>query len=222
MYATVSTWHLVAPGRPVEEQYRLLREVVAGGIGIVRGFGVLDVVVVELEPDRLVIAALYDTLEDAMAAEAPIVAYMAERFRNRVELISRSTGPAWEPAHFGAVDRDDAQQWRTDANGMYASIGTWRLDPSLRDTESLTAFLQGLADQVMSLLARLGLLDFLVVRLTEDTLFALRLFGDPEAFEAARAEAQESVPTDILAGKMELIDRVQGRAFDAAQLLAEW
>ena len=52
MFATVTTWRLAESVQPSDAQDRFLREMFTGAIDIVRDWGVLDVVMVEVEPDR--------------------------------------------------------------------------------------------------------------------------------------------------------------------------
>ena len=103
---------------------------------------------------------------------------------------------------------------------MYARISYTRLDPSIQDPDAFTAYLAEFADQVMAMLSRLGLLDVLLVRISDDTLVSLRLFEDPAAFDAAMQEAWQTISPDLTAGKVEILEQFRGRAFDAAQLLS--
>lgn len=220
MFATVTTWRLAPSVQPIDVQDRFLREMTAEVIGIVRESGVLDIVMVAIEPDRLIVVSSYETLDEAQSSGPPLLKRLTERFSDRIALISRSIGPAFEPGHFAVVEGPDARQWRDEAKAMYANISISRLDPSIRDPDALMAYLTTLADSVMSMLTRLGLLDVLVVRISDDTLLSLRLFEDPKAFDAAMREARSSVSPDLIAGKIEPVEQLRGRAFDAAQLLS--
>jgi hypothetical protein len=220
MFATVTTWRLAESVQLPDAQDRFLREMIAGAIDIVRDWGVLDVVMVEAEPDRLIVVSSYETSEDALASGPPLLQYITERFSDRIELISRFTGPAFEPGQFMDVEEAVVRQWRDEATAMYARISFTRLDQSIQDPDAFMSYLSGFADEVMAMLSRLGLLDVLLVRISDDTLMSLRLFEDPAAFDAAMQEAWQSVSPDLMTGKVEIVEQFRGRAFDAAQLLS--
>jgi hypothetical protein len=220
MFATVTTWRLAESVQLPDAQDRFLREMTAGAIGIVRDRGVLDVVIVEVEPDLLIVVSSYETLEDAQASGPPLLRYITERFSDRIELISRSIGPAFEPSQFVDIEETAVRQWRDEATAMYARISYTRLDPSIREPDAFMTYLAGFADEVMAMLSRLGLLDVLLVRISDDTLMSLRLFEDPVAFDAAMREAWRTASPDLTAGKVEILEQVRGRAFDATQLLS--
>lgn len=220
MFATVTTWRLAPSVQPTDTQDRFLREMTTGAIGIVREHGVLDVVMVEVEPDRLIVVSSYETLEDALASGPPVLQFISGRFGDRIELISRFIGPAFELGQFADVEETAVRQWRDEATAMYARISYTRLDPSIQDPDAFVAYLAEFADQVMAMLSRLGLLDVLLVRISDDMLMSLRLFEDPAAFDAAMREAWQSVSPDLMTGKVEILEQFRGRAFDATQLLS--
>jgi hypothetical protein len=144
--------------------------------------------------------------------------FIAERYADRLETVSRITGRAYDPPQIVGLDRLDSRMWREDADAMYANLVTWRLDPSIRSPESLGAHLRAVWESFRSLLLQAGLLDVLVVRTGEDTMLAIRLYADRAAADATYAEALAELSNDYIR-KVEVIDRRDGRAFDVPQML---
>ena len=144
MYATVTTWHLPDSLRDREARDRFVRSLVLAGIEKARQAGVIDVIMIEVEPDQLVAVSVFETLADADAAAPMARQFLAERYDDTLALVSRVTGRAYDPHGLVPITREAVQQWRGDADAMTASLVTWRLDPSLRAPEALGDYLHGL------------------------------------------------------------------------------
>lgn len=220
MFATVTNWRLAQSVPPGEVKDRLLQEMVTRSIDIVRERGILDLIMVEIEPDRLIAISCYETMEDAIASGPPLLAYLGKHYGDKIELVSRTVGRAFEPSDFVTVDRHKAHEWREVAAEMYANINLYRIDPAVREPDAFLDYLHSIAEKFLSLMAELDLLDMLVVRTGEDSMIVVRLFENPEAFDRSMQRALKVYPPDLFGGMIEVTENVRGRAFDAEFLLA--
>ena len=101
---------------------------------------------------------------------------------------------------------------------MLASVSRWRIDESVRDDAAFFELMQTSLRKHVSILRDLGLLDIMVVRVAEDVLLAVTIYeNDAEGQEAWKAS--QIAFRDDLAGKLEVIDRIAGPAFDLPHLL---
>jgi hypothetical protein len=221
MYATVTTWRVRTTIHDDAEFDRLVHDLMAEGINVVRRAGVVDVFCVEAGSETLIAISLYETPDEAMASGPAVLKYMAEGFADRFELVSRVTGPVYEIPQFAPVDRSDAQQWRESAPAMYANVATWHLHPSIHSPEAFTAFVHQVLDESLPFLQELGLLDAMGIRIAHDTLLVVRLFHDPSAFDALYSDEAMAASQDLLAGKVELISQSTGRALDVLSALGD-
>jgi hypothetical protein len=218
VYASVINWSLNPPLRDAADRGQLMRDLARSGIDAAREAGVIDLVMIETEPDLLFGLSLYDTLADAFSSGSTELVEIARLYANRLDLVSRVVGHAYDPPGFDLVDRAEAQQWRDDAEAMYASVATWRLDSSLRAPHALAEYLQEAMERYLPILRRLGLLDMHVVRLADDVILVVHLYLDPIE---GNADYQEAVAAtqNVLGSKVEFIKGHTGRAYDAPQLL---
>jgi hypothetical protein len=96
---------------------------------------------------------------------------------------------------------------------MHASIVTWRLSPAVQGKEEYDAYLSTLANENIPILRQFGLLDSLVLRMSQDTIQVVNVFEDEPGANAAWAEIPRSL-APALEGRLELIDRITVRADD--------
>ena len=101
---------------------------------------------------------------------------------------------------------------------MLASVTRWRISESVRAEDTFRDFLQKSLGKHVAILRDLGLLDILVVRIADDVMLAVTIYED-EAEGQAGWTASQIAFKDDLRGKLELIGRVAGPAFDLPQLL---
>lgn len=221
MHATVTTWCLRNPPRDVADFDRRVRALMQGGIELGRQIGVVDVLIIEFDPNMLLIVSLYETLDEAVDAGPHVLHYVDEGFADQLGLISRAEGQAFETAQFAPIDRDEAQQWRLEATQMYGNASTWHLDPSIRAPADFEAYVSKLMEESFPTLQSLGLLDAFGVRVSNDTLFVLRLCSDPAVFDAIYSEEAMAAGRDLIEGKISLVEQSTGRAFDAVSIFSK-
>lgn len=218
MFAIVTTWRLHESIRTAAERDIFVRALLTDGIEIVRRAGVLDVMMIEVEPDLLLVVSVFETEEEADAAHQLMNPFITDRFGDHLELISRVIGRAYDPPRIVGADRVHTQFWRAEADAMYANLVTWRLDPSIRPPDVLADHLRGVWTQYSQLLSQRGLLDVLVVRTSEETMLAIRLYEDLAAGDAEYQQAVNSLGIEYTS-KVEAIKTEVGRAFDVPLLL---
>ena len=222
MYATVSTWRLHESIRSTESLDQFVREFLTSGINLARRAGALDVLMIELEPDRLMAVTLFETLGEATEANGTLQHFVAECYSDRLTTLSRVTGRAYDPCQLhGAGDGGSKQAAAASGGVMHASLVTWRLDPSIRTDEGVEQFLNGIWERYAQPLQRLGLLDVVVIRTAEDSLLAVRLYTGPIEHEAAFRKAVEHV-NELIESRVTFVSKHEGRAFDVPQLLGQF
>lgn len=101
---------------------------------------------------------------------------------------------------------------------MLASVSRWRIDETVRDEAAFRGFLQSSLGKHVAILRDLGLLDIVVVRVADDVMLAVTIYED-EAEGQTGWTASQIAFRDDLNGKLELINRIAGPAFDLPQLL---
>lgn len=218
MFANVATWRVREPSNPPDEHHRFLREFVENGIEIARRAGVLDVVMVEIDPDQLVAISLFESAEDAAEANARLRRFVEDAYGDRLTTISRVTGRAYDPRQLHGSGIVEGPRVAGATGDMSASLVTWELDSSIRSDEAVEHFLQGIWERYARALQRLGLLDVVVVRIAEDAILAVRLYADSVEHDAAYQEAVATVG-EMLAGRATFVSKQVGKAFDVPQLL---
>src|SRR5687767_599747 len=103
---------------------------------------------------------------------------------------------------------------------MLASVSRWRLAETIREPGAFPDFLQTSLGKHVAILRDHGLLDVVVVRISDDVMLAVTIYED-EAEGQAGWTASQIAFRDDLRGNVELIGRVAGPAFDLPRLLAE-
>lgn len=101
---------------------------------------------------------------------------------------------------------------------MLASVSRWRLADTIREPAAFRKFLQSSLGKHVAILRDFGLLDILVVRISDDVVLAVTIYEDDVEGQAGWTASQIAFRDD-LHGKLELIGRVAGPAFDLPQLL---
>ena len=101
---------------------------------------------------------------------------------------------------------------------MLASVTRWRISESVRDDATFRELLHTSLGNHVAILREHGLLDIIVVRIAEDVLLAVTIYEDDAEGQDAWVASQIAFRDDLL-GKLELINRVAGPAFDLPQLL---
>jgi hypothetical protein len=221
MHATVTTWRLRHPPRDGAEFDRVVRTLMRGGIEVGRRVGVVDIVIIEFEPDTFQVVSLYESLEEAMDSSSHVFRYVEEGWADQIELISRVTGPAYDYGHFTPFDREEAQLWRADADQMYANVSTWHLGPAIRPPDAFAAFVTGALESSLPVMRSLGLLDTVGVRIGPDTLCIVRLCGDATTFESLYTDETMAAAKPLIDGKLALVEQATGRAFDALSIFTQ-
>ena len=213
MYATVTTWLLNESVRDTDAYDAFLREMVRRNIELARRVGMLDALMMRVEPDTLVGIAVYETAEDAAAA-GPIARKAGTSFGDALEFVDRVGGPMNDmptlPGRPTPIEPDGAPR-------MHASISTWRLAERLREDEVFAAYVAQVMEQNVELVNEVGLLDVMVIRVSEEVIVTVGMYASREAVDAAIQRStrlyQEHYVADI-----ELLDRKVGRADDIPQV----
>jgi hypothetical protein len=213
MYATVITWRLHESIRDEDAYDAFLREMVGRNIDFARRVGMLDALMMHVEPDTMIGIAVYESAEEAAAA-APIASDMKVTYESALEFVDRVGGPMNDmpslPGRPSPTETDGALP-------TYASISTWRLAESLRDEAVFDAYVKRVMEQNVALANEVGLLDVMVIRVSEETIMTVGMYESREAVEAAIQRStrlyQERFVSDI-----ELLDRKFGRAVDIPQV----
>jgi hypothetical protein len=103
---------------------------------------------------------------------------------------------------------------------MLASVTRWRISETISEDAAFRDFMQSSLGKHVSILRNLGLLDILAVRVSDDILLAVTIYEDEAEGQAGWAASQIAFHDDLL-GKLELISRITGPAFDLPQLMAD-
>lgn len=101
---------------------------------------------------------------------------------------------------------------------MLASVSRWRICEAVRAEAAFREFLTSSLGKHVAILRGFGLLDIIVVRVSDDAMLAVTLYEDDAEGQAGWTASQIAFRDDLL-GKLEFIDRVAGPAFDLPQLL---
>jgi hypothetical protein len=219
MFATVTTWRMAPSLQTEEAQNRILPELTSRALEIARQFGILDFIMIPVNVDTLMVVSCYETEGDARDSGPPLLSFLNDQYGDKLDLLDRTLGPAWEPSDFLVLNRTEPYQWRDAAEAMYGNVNVYQIDPSIREPAALKAYFDSLSEEFLTVLSDVDLLDMLVVRTSEEHLIVLRLFENPDAFDRAMAEAQKAFSPERFAGKITVIENMRGRAFDANFLL---
>ncbi len=101
---------------------------------------------------------------------------------------------------------------------MLASVSRWRIAETVRDETTFRDFIRTSLGKHVAILRDLGLLDILVVRISDDVMLAVTIYENDSEGQTGWTASQIAFRDD-LSGKLELIGRVAGPAFDLPQLL---
>jgi hypothetical protein len=182
---------------------------------IVRALDVLDLIMIQADESRLVVITSYESETAAIAAGRPLLAFLDDHYADKISLVARTIGRAYDPREFLAADVNPEHPGWDEDEAMFANVNTYQIAPAYREVEAFEAFLNSVAAGFLSVLSRFGLLDMLVVRTSLEEMIVVRLFGNPEHFDRALSQAQAEYSPDNFAGKIELISSVRGPAYDA-------
>ena len=101
---------------------------------------------------------------------------------------------------------------------MQASITNWRIAEAYRAEEGIPSVLLEPLRQHQDTFRRLGLLDITLIRSSRETITVVTMYDDDLDREATLAEQNRTFgPT--LEGKLELISREYGPAYDTTDML---
>lgn len=103
---------------------------------------------------------------------------------------------------------------------MLASVSRWRIDERVRDEATFRDLLRSSLGRHVAILRDHGLLDIVVVRISDDTMLAVTVYEDDAEGQAGWTASQIAFRDDLI-GKLELIGRIAGPAFDLPQLLED-
>lgn len=101
---------------------------------------------------------------------------------------------------------------------MLASVTRWHIAESVRDAAAFVDYIQPVLRKHLTILRKHGLLDILMIRTAEDMLIAVALYEDDAEGQEAWVASQIAFRDDLL-GKLDLVSRVTGPAFELPQLL---
>ena len=223
MYAVVTTWRLHLTKTSDTERQDFIRGLVRRGISAAREQGVIDVVMIAVDPDLLIGVSLFETLEEALATRPVALAFVANHYAENLELISRVTGQAYELADISDLDvaliRQARETHGASRQQMVAHLATWRLEPPVRPPDELLPFLREVMSHRLPEMLELGLMEALWVRTSDDTVLVVRLTDHPEALDVLYSDDTLAESAQLLAGKAALVERSVGQAFDIPSLL---
>jgi hypothetical protein len=103
---------------------------------------------------------------------------------------------------------------------MQATITTWRIADAYQGNDDVVAVLREIVRQHQMAFRQLGLLDIVLIRSGHDTMTVVNVYEDTLDREAMLAEQNRTLGP-VLAGKLELIEREYGPAWDTADILGE-
>ena len=213
MYATVITWRLRESVRDEDAYDAFLREMVSRNIDFARRVGMLDALLMHVEPDMMIGIAVYESAEEAAEASS-IARDMRITYEDSVEFVDRVGGPMNDmpslPGRPSPTDTDGAPP-------TYASISTWRLAEALRDDSVFDAYVKQVMEQNVELANEVGLLDVMVIRVSEEIIMTVGMYESREAVEAA-IQRSTRLYQERFASDIELLDRKFGRAVDIPQV----
>ena len=218
MYATLTNWRLKESVLDVAAYDLFAREMVQRNINSARDAGMVDSLLIRVEPDTLLGVSVYETEEDAAAAGPVARQAVGNVFADKLEFRSRISGrmddmPALPGRNLSTTDLTPPS--------MYASVTSWRLHESLWSEQAYTAFLKQVMEQQLALALEIGLLDAIIIRSSEDQITSVGLY-ESEAAATAAMERSTTVYNEQYTAVLELLDRQSGRADDIPRLLGRW
>jgi len=218
MYASVISWNVEPPLEDAHERLALVRDLIESSLAASRAAGVMDMIAIEVEANLVMTISHYDTLDDAFVTGRAELVNVARQLEDRLALVSRVIGEAYDPAHFHLAARSGERVWHEDGEAMHAMVATWRLDSSLRAPAALNGYLADRMAAYLDPLKDQGLIDLQGIRVSDDIILFIQLYTEPisnrVAFDEAVAQAHV-----LLGDAMDLVKGHAGRAFDVPQLL---
>jgi hypothetical protein len=219
VHAVVTIWRVRDPDVQLEPAF--IRELARQGIDPARARGVVDVLFVAIEPDRLMAISLFESLEDALAARPVALAFIAGQYADMLDMISRTTGQLYELTEFADVNFASIRQQRPVYEGPYwAHLATWRLSENVREPGALVAFLRERVAAMRPQIDERAPVDEFAVRTADDALLVVRLLDSPEERSPAAEVPVIVVEASTSDGLAQLVDRSVGRAYDVPTLLS--
>lgn len=218
MYASITTWTLHPSVRESDAVFKVLQDLVRTKVEIARSVGMVDSVLIYLEPETVVGISVYESEEDALAA-APIAREAIEAsFTGSLRVERREVGPVYDVSPPHSVHHD--HPWRHESEAMYATLSTWRMTPELQAPGAFDRFLVDGNRTYFPVLRRMGVLDAMFIPHGEDQLAVLDLYGDPIEGHAVYEEAVAAL-AEYIDGKLEPQEVRTGRAYDIPLLLGD-
>jgi hypothetical protein len=218
MFATVSTWRLTGPPTTAAGWNDFVRDLVGRGISAARAMHVHDMVVIAVEPDRLIVVCQFETEAEAIAAERATLAFADAAYTAEAVSLERSTGRVFELGRYARLDRSHVQDRAAPRGAMFAQIVHWRLATDVQDPAALDRFLSQAWSQAAPFLRAVGLYDIVAVQAAPDLLMAIRLYGGDTRVDHAWHRAMERV-RGIMSDGATVAAEFTGRAWDTQVLL---
>src|SRR5215210_1645472 len=106
MFATVTRWTLNPSVRSRDVLDVLLPEMTSNVIKLVRAQGILDVIMVEAPDDHLTVISSYESESAATASGPNVLKFMNDHYADKITLVSRTVGQAYEPSALLANDSE--------------------------------------------------------------------------------------------------------------------
>jgi hypothetical protein len=101
---------------------------------------------------------------------------------------------------------------------MQATITTWQIGEAYREGEGIVTALREVVRRHQATFRRLGLLDIMLIRSSPETMTVVNMYEDDLDRDAMQAETMRALGP-ALAGKLELIGREFGPAWDTTDIL---
>lgn len=102
---------------------------------------------------------------------------------------------------------------------MQATITTWRIADAYQGDDDIPTMLREIVRENQATFRRLGLLDIMLIRSSRETVTVVNVYEDDLDRDAMLAEQNRTLGP-VLAGKLELIGREFGPAWDTSDILA--
>ena len=101
---------------------------------------------------------------------------------------------------------------------MQATITTWRIGDAYQEDDGIVTALREVVQEHQTTFRRLGLLDIMLIRSSRETMTVVNVYEDDLDREAMLAEQNRTLGP-ALEGKLELISREYGPAWDTSDIL---
>lgn len=221
MYASVSQWDLDPSLDTMAARAAFLKDLADVGIRHARETGVVDLIWIDIEPNRLVSVALFEDLADIDEYAQRSRTLLEKHRADKIRFVSREVGEVFEPHLLLAQVQPPLRTRTSDVGSLCAYLARWRMDPSLHPPGALRAWLQDFWANNEDFLKELEVLDRMVIRTAEDELLVVNLYPEGSPGLQRYKEAAERRP-HITTGRVTFIDGIEGRAYDMPALLGDW